>query len=125
MPTPLIEALYILAYLAIFALVIGGAVYLFLTREKKGAQGAPSPLSRKTLELAKKLSGTYRLSDLEKLLTELAAIGAWGTIVELQLTRIGDIVQMSLGTHAVELYSHNNGVIADYLEKFRRSAWRR
>ena len=117
----MIKTLYGLAFIATFALLIGGAAYLFLTRKKKGDQRASFSISRETLRLAERLSGTYRLSDLEGILMELGSIGAWGVVVELGLTAINDIVQLVLGDGKVELYSHNNGVIPNYLEQYRRS----
>ncbi len=115
------EALYILAYLAIFLLLVGGAVYLFLTRRRGELRGVPVSLSPETLEKAGKLSGTYRLSDLERILTELGTIGAWGVVVELGLTRIGDIAQIILDPKQAQFYSHTTGSTPDYLEKYRRS----
>lgn len=121
MPNSMTEALYNLFYLVTFILLVGGALYLFLTRKRGGSQVASTPLSRETLKLAERLSGPYRLSDLEKILTELGAIGAWGVVVELGLTRIRDIAQMILGVNEVEFYSHNNGSTHNYLERYRRS----
>ncbi len=117
----MIEILVILAYVATFTLLVGGAVYLFLTRKGGGTQRTSVSISQEALKLAGRLSGTYRLSDLEKILMELGSIGAWGVVVELGLTRVKDIVQMILGVDKVELYSHNNGVIPDYLERYRKS----
>jgi hypothetical protein len=117
----MIAILYILAYVATFTLLLGGAVYLFLTRKRGGTQRASASISQETLKLAERLSGAYRLSDLEKILMDLGSMGAWGVVVELGFTRIKDIAQMMLGINEVEFYSHNNGVIPDYLERYRRS----
>lgn len=118
----MIEILVLLAEVATFMLLIGGAVYLFLTRKRRDAPREFIPISQETLEAAERLSGSYRLSDLGEILARLGALGAWGVIVELGLTRINDIVQMILDVDTVELFSCNNGVIPDYLEKYRRSA---
>jgi hypothetical protein len=117
----MIEILVILAYVATFTLLVGGAVYLFLTRKRERAQRATVSISQETLKLAESLSGAYRLSDLEKILIELGSMGAWGVVVQLGFTRIKDIAEMILGVNEVELYSHNNGVIPDYLERYCRS----
>jgi hypothetical protein len=117
----MIAILYILAYVATFTLLLGGAVYLFLTRKQGGAQRTSTSISQETLKLAERLSGVYRLSDLEKILMDLGSMGAWGVVVELGFTGIQDIAQMVFGVNEVELYSHNNGVIPDYLERYRRS----
>jgi hypothetical protein len=117
----MIEIFVILAYVAIFTLLVGGVVYLFLTRKRGGIQRTSAPISEETLKLAEHLPGKYRLSDLEKILAELGAIGAWGVVVELYLTSIKDIVQMILDVGKVEFYSHTIGAISDYLEKYCRS----
>jgi hypothetical protein len=117
----MIEILVILAYAATFSLLIGGAVYLFLMREGGGARRTPDSISKETLTLAARVSGAYRLSDLEKILMELGDSGAWGVVVELGLTRVKDIVQMILRVDKVEFYSHNNGTTPNYLERYRRS----
>jgi len=122
MPTSITEAFYNLFCAATFMLLVGGAVYLFLTRRRLGPRRASISISRETLEQAERLSGEYRLSDLERILTELGAIGAWGAVVELGLTRIRDIAQMVLlGVNEVEFYSHTTGATPDYLERYRRS----
>jgi len=122
MQNSMTEALYNLFFLAIFILLVGGALYLFLTRKRGGSLWSSTPLaSRETLKLAERLSGSYRLSDLEKILTELGAIGAWGVVVGLGLTRIRDIAEMILGVNEVVFYSHNKGVTPNYLERYRRS----
>ena len=117
----MIEILYILAYAATFSLLLGGAIYLFLTRKRGGTRQTTVSISRETLKLAENLSGAYRLSDLEKILMELGSMGAWGVVVQLGFARIEDIAEMMLGVSGVEFYSHNNGVIPDYLERYRRS----
>jgi hypothetical protein len=117
----MIEIFVILAYVAIFALLVGGAVYLFLARKGGGTQRTSVSMPKETLKLAEQLSGKYLLSDLEKILVELDAIGARGIVVELYLTSSKDIVQMILDVGKVELYSHTNGVTPDYLERYRRS----
>jgi hypothetical protein len=117
----MMEIFVTLAYVAIFALLVGGAVYLFLARKGGGAQRTSGSIPKETLQRAEQLSGKYRLSDLEKILVELDTIGARGVVVELYLTSIKDIVQMILDVGKVELYSHTNGVTPDYLERYRRS----
>jgi hypothetical protein len=117
----MIEIFVVLAYVATFTLLVGGSVYLFLTRKRGVSRRESAPMPKEALKSAERLSGKYCLSDLEKLLVELEALEAWGAVVELDLVRIKDIAQLILGVDKVELYSHNNGVLPDYLERYRRS----
>ena len=100
------DILYILFYLGVLALVLGCVAYLVTSRK------------------AERLSGAYRLRDLEKILTELASLQAWNFIVHLGLPAIGDHAQIEIQPDEVHLYSHQSGVIPDYLDRFRQSAER-
>lgn len=130
------EILYILFYLGVLALVLGCVGYLVASRneatlEREGyslhrvARVHPEThLSHQVLEKAEGLSGTYRVGDLETILTELAALQAWGLIVDLGFPGIGDHAQVELQPEELDLYSHHSGRIPGYLDRFRQSAER-
>jgi len=86
------EILYGLFYLAVLALVVGCLAYLFVTRDKRKAP--PRAAAKKASEL----SGSYRLSDLERILEQLAATEAWGMVTTAQ-----EDIQMIVNPNAVEL----------------------
>lgn len=116
------ELLYALFYLVVLAAVIGCGAYLFITRQKPRQRLRAPKISPEALKRAESLSGMYRLSDLESILTELASFGAWGVILQLHLKTVKDNVEAIIGQNAVELLSHNLGVLGDYFDRFRRAA---
>lgn len=130
------EILYILFYLGVLALVLGCLGYLVALRNEEALKREgfslhriarlhpETQLSRQMLKKAKGLSGAYRLGDLEKILTELASLQAWGLVVHLGFPAMGDHAQMEIQPDEVDLYSHQAGVIPDYLDRFRQSAER-
>lgn len=103
----MIELFYGLFCLAVLALVVGCLVYVFVTRDQGKARrvgaGESTPPSRAAAKKASELSGSYRLSDLERLFEQLAATEAWGMVLELQFTRVQEDIQMTVGRNAVEL----------------------
>ena len=123
------EILYSLFYVGVLTLVFGCVIYLVLSRSEAPPQEAesesPEPLLGSDVgEDVEEISGDYHLRDLERLLTRLASLQAWGLVVELGFPAIGDIAQLVLQREEVDLYSHHAGQIPGYLERFRHSAER-
>jgi hypothetical protein len=133
--TDMTQILYSLFYACVLALVAGCGGYLFATRKKSGTGpvsgsvtdklGGAEPrqkhgrTSRRAIREAEKLSATYRLSDLEKILNQVASLEAWGVVVEIELTTVSGNVQMVVDQHEVEL-DESSLDLAD-IERFRRS----
>ena len=117
-----------LCYLGVLALVVGCFVYLFVTRPPSQAdqpeEGQPvPPPSREASSGAETLSGTYRLSDLERIFEQLGTIEAWGRVVELNFTTAPaglETIQMTVNRNEVELCTPILDPI--YTDPFRRAA---
>ena len=103
----MMELLHWLFYLGVLALVAGFFAYLFVTRDQKKASRAgddePASPSRVSAKKAEALSGSYRLSDLESIFEQLAAIEAWGMVLELRFATAQEDVQMIVNRNEVEL----------------------
>jgi hypothetical protein len=103
----MMEYLHWLFYLGVLALVVGCFAYLFVTRDQsrvsRASNGEPASLSRASAKKAKALSGSYRLSDLESIFEQLAAIEAWGMVLELRFAAVQEDIQMIVNRNEVEL----------------------
>jgi len=109
------EILYLLFYLGGLALVVGCIGYLFATREKRNGRTL-----RQSIREAEKLGGTYGLSELGNILKGVAALEAWGVVIELDLTSVTDDVQMVVVDQGeVELYE--SSLEPEDIERFRKS----
>lgn len=102
----MIELLYGLFALCVLALVIGCFVYLFVTRGQnrvRRASGRDSAPSRAVAKKAEELSGSYRLTDLERIFEQLGVMEAWGMVLELRFTTVRESIQMIVNRNEVEL----------------------
>jgi predicted lipid-binding transport protein (Tim44 family) len=123
-----------LCYLGVLALVVGCFVYLFVTRDQSPAStGNQSPVkpprerelppfSEDSVMKAEALSGSYRLSDLERIFEQLGAIGAWGMVLELNFAAAQEdleMIQMVVYPNEVELCSPI--LEPSYTDPFRRA----
>jgi hypothetical protein len=134
---PMTELLYGLFYLGVLALIVGCFAYLIVTRlrrveyepllspsEQRRAGRARDcesrPPSRAAVKRAGELSGSYRLSELERILEQLGAIEAWGMVLELKFMSLGEDIQMVVKRNEVELCTPS--LDAGYTERFRRAA---
>lgn len=101
------EFLHGLFYLGVLGLVVGCLAYLFVTRDQsrgsRASDGESVPPSRSAAKKAKKLSGSYRLSDLESIFEQLGAIEAWGMVLEIRFTTVREDIQMVVNRNEVEL----------------------
>lgn len=101
------DLLYWLFYLGVLALVAGCIAYLWSTRNRGGAdrpKDAAAPrLSRETAIQASSLGGPHRLSDLERIFEQLAAIEAWGMVLELSFGTAEESIQMIVDRNEVEI----------------------
>ena len=120
----MVKLLASLFYLGVLAMVSACGAYLFITRRRDSPQkGLRTPeISPEGLARSESLSGKYLLSDLESILTRLASLEAWGVVLQLHLEPIKDNVEGTLGQAAVELFSHNLGVLDDHLDRFHHAA---
>jgi hypothetical protein len=127
--------LELLFYLVVLMGVVGCFVYLIAERRRKEVPKGPSRpkevtkhparlASTAAVERAEALSGTYRLLDLATILDQLAALEAWGMVLELQFTNLPEVTQMIVNADGVDFATSNNGTMADYLDRFRRAATR-
>jgi len=123
----MIEILAWLFYLGVFALVVGGLAYLFITREPRDQRnasrsnsGTSAPPSKDLAERAEALSGRYRLSDLERIFEQLGKIEAWGMVFELRFTTVQEEIQMIVNRDQVELCTPY--LDPEYTDRFRRAA---
>lgn len=115
------DLLYWLFYLGVLALVVGGLAYLYVHRDQsRDGDGKSARLSRETAKKAAALGGSYRLSDLESIFERLAAIEAWGMILELRLTTVQEILQMIVDRNEVEICAPS--LEPSDTELFRRAA---
>src|SRR5688572_20770820 len=109
------EFLYGLFYLSVLALVVGCFVYLTRPRrledeptseQRRGSRArdveSAAP-SRAAVKKAEELSGSYRLSELERILEQLGMIEAWGMVLELKFTTVREDIQMVVNRNEVEL----------------------
>jgi len=99
---------YVLFYLAVLALVVGCAAYLLITpRQSKATRTirrAPVRPSPESVREAQRIRGVYRLSSLEDLLAQMAALEAWGMVLEAQVEPdFGLHVQMIVDNGEVQL----------------------
>lgn len=115
-----------LFYLGMLALIVGCFVYLFVTRDESSVsppgEGEFTPPSRESAAKAEALSGSYRLSDLERIFEQIGATEAWGMVVELNFTTAPadlESIQMIVLRNEVELCTP----ILDpsYTDPFRRA----
>ena len=115
------EILYAFFYLAVLGLVGGCVAYLYVNWQSEISDRPPAPsLPPDVIKKAEELSGTYNLHELESILTDLAAIGAWGMVVEVELAVAGDVVQMTTDRGEAELYESSLDPVD--IDRFRRSA---
>jgi hypothetical protein len=128
------EFLYGLFYLSVLALVAGCFAYFIVTRPRRGEDEPPGEQrrgsrvrdvesaapSRAVVKKAEGLSGSYRLSELERILEQLGAIEAWGMVLELKFMTVREDIQMVLNRNEVELCTPFLDPI--YTERFRRAA---
>jgi hypothetical protein len=102
----MMEFLHWLFYLGILALVVGCFAYLFVTRDQnrvsRSSDGEPAPSFRASAKKAEALSGSYRLLDLESIFDQLAAIEAWGMVLELRFAAAQEDIQMIVNRNEVE-----------------------
>ena len=114
------ELLYGLFYLGVLALIVGCFAYLTVTRPRRAEDDEPLRPSQAAVKRAEELSGSYRLSELERILEQLGTIEAWGMVLELRFTTVREDIQMIVDHNQVELCTP----ILDpgYTERFRRAA---
>lgn len=119
----MILLLHGLFYLGVLALVVGCFVYLFVNREPREVgrtdDREPERLSPETVKKAEELSGSYRLSDLERIFQQLGASEAWGVVLELRFTTVQEEIQMTVNRNEVEFCTP----ILDpsYTDRFRQA----
>jgi hypothetical protein len=118
------EFLYILFYLGVLTLIVGSSAYLIIKRSRhienrtlRASNGESAPLSRAAVERVEGLSGSYRLSELTRILEELAAKESWGMVLELQFTTVQEYVQMVVNSNEVEIL-----LDPEHMDLFRRAA---
>jgi hypothetical protein len=99
-----------LFYLGVLALIVGCFAYLFVTRDRAPVSQSKKrefpPPSEDSILRAEALSGSYHLSDLERIFEQLGAIGAWGMVLELNFATVQEdlkMIQMILYPDEVEL----------------------
>jgi hypothetical protein len=128
------EFLYGLFYLGVLALIVGCFAYLIVTRpsrveaepllspseQRRASRAQTRPPSPAAVKRAEELSGSYRLSELEKILEQLGAIEAWGMVLELKFTTVREDIQMVVNRNEVELCTPF--LDPAYTERFRRAA---
>jgi hypothetical protein len=97
------ELLYGLFYLGVLALVVGCFVYLIAARGRRARDIESAAPSRAAVKKAEEVSGSYRLSELERILEQLGMIEAWGMVLELKFTTVREDIQMVVNRNEVEL----------------------